>query len=559
MKIRLFPIVGIVLLGAILRFYKLDWGQGLLAHPDEYHIVGSVVQLSFPVQMNPHFFSYGTVTIYLIYFTQEILKYFLTILDLQSVMPNLFLTGRFYSALFSTFTIFVIYKICRSFMKKQFSYLASLLVAITPGLIQQAHFATPESTLTFFIFGSFFFIIKFLEQSKIKFLMLASIFLGLALGVKISSIVLIFPLMMAAIIKVSPKKFSLKKPILKIRQILNKLLKLTGFLLAIVITATVTLALVAPYIFLDFPDFRSNFEYEGGLAMGKFSVFYTRQFIDTIPVLFQLEKILPYALGPILLFFSLVGLIFLFINLIQKRKKEILILILAFLSIFLTNSFLFAKWTRFIAPAFPFFAIFAALLLDRYYLKNKFISKLLTIILLIGTFIWTVAFFSIYLHSDIRITASNWIEKNFPQNSFILVEGGNMIDIPLEGNFKRIGFDFYDIEQNPANRLEITKGLSQADYFLVQSRRVFMNHQRLPKLFPITANFYDALFNGDLGFEEIKEFHSYPMLKIGNFKLEFPDEKAEETWSVFDHPVIRIFEKTKQLPINDYAKILENK
>jgi hypothetical protein len=84
-----------------------------------------------------------------------------------------------------------------------------------------------------------------------------------------------------------------------------------------------------------------------------------------------------------------------------------------------------------------------------------------------------------------------------------------------------------------------------------------MNHQRLPKLFPVTSNFYIALFNGSLGFKQIQEFHSYPMLSIGNWKAEFPDETAEETWSVFDHPVIRIFKKTQQLSNENYAKFLE--
>jgi len=340
--------------------------------------------------------------------------------------------------------------------------------------------------------------------------------------------------------------------------LLKKILKFASFMTIIAITATATFALVAPYVFLDFPDFRGNLEYEGGLAIGKFSVFYTRQFINTIPALFQIEKILPYALGPILLLISFIGFVFIVINQIVKPKKEIIIIIIAFLSLYIPNAFLFAKWTRFISPTFPFFAIFACLLLDKLYLKNKFISKFLIIILLIGSFLWTTAFFSIYLHPDVRVTASNWIEKNFPKNSKILIEGGNMVDIPLAGNFNRIGSDFYQLETAAQIRSEIASNLEKTNYFLVQSRRVFMNHQRLPKLFPKTANFYNALFNGTLGFQQVNEFHSYPMLQIGKLKLEFPDEKAEETWSVFDHPVIRIFKKTQQLSIKDYEKILGN-
>ncbi len=552
---KIIPIFLLIFTGVTLRFYKLDWGQGLFTHPDEYHIVGSVTQLSFPVQMNPHFFSYGTVTIYLIYFTQELLKYI-------SLILNTFLIGRFYSALFSTLTIFIAYKICTNFFTKRvFALIAAFLVAITPGLIQQAHFATPESAQIFFLFSSLLFMIKFVKRNKILFLALACALLGFAMGVKISSAVFLAPLIITIFIASYSRKIFLKT--------LVKFIELIG-ISAIIIVAT--FALVAPFVFLDFPAFRSNLEYEGGLAMGKFPVFYTRQFTDTIPVLFQMEKILPYTLGPFLLLLGVLGFLNVMLNSFQhlvswvktsgqaqNDKRITLIIVIAFLSLFIPNAFLFTKWTRFISPTFPFFAIFACFLLDKVYLKSKSISKLLTYILLIGTFLWTTAFFSIYLNPDVRITASNWMEKNFPENSTILVEGGNMIDVPLKENFKKISLDFYNLETDIQTKSTIAAGLEGSDYFLIQSRRVFMNYQRLPKLYPKTASFYNALFAGKMGFTQIKEFHSYPQLEIGNWKLEIPDERAEETWSVFDHPVIRVFKKTKQLSTEDYAKFLEIK
>src|SRR3990172_6069720 len=194
-KYKPFLLLSIVIItGSFLRFYNLDWAQGLFTHPDEYHIAASVNQLSFPDQMHPHFFSYGTVTIYLIYFTQEIIKYLSSTFNFELLTLNSFLVGRFYSALFSTLTIFVVYKICRTFLKTKLSLLAALLVALTPGLIQQAHFATPESVQTFFLFSCLLFIIKFIKQNKLLHLILASIFLGFALGVKISSVVFLLPL-----------------------------------------------------------------------------------------------------------------------------------------------------------------------------------------------------------------------------------------------------------------------------------------------------------------------------------------------------------------------------
>ena len=572
----------LILIGGFLRFYKLDWGQDLFTHPDEYHIASSVAQLSYPNQMHPHFFSYGTVTIYLIYFTQEIIQ----IINHSSLIINPFLIGRFYSALFSTLTIIIVYKICRSFMQTRFSYLAALLVALTPGLIQQAHFATPESALIFFLFGSLLFMIKFIKQNKTLYIILASVFLGISLGVKVSSIASILPLIITIIIKSYPNNLHFRKPFLFIKQVSKALLKFTGLIAISIIVAIITFAIVAPYVFLDYSAFRSNLNYEGALAIGQIPVFYTRQFIDTLPVLFQIEKILPYVLGPFLLLFGILGFLNVMLNLFQHliswakipkhppalafgnsrwragvrndKRITLIILVLAFLSLFIPNAFLFAKWTRFIAPTFPFFAIFAAIALQT--IENKTrrsVYYFLAGVLVFGTVLWTMSFFSIYTNPDIRITASAWLESHVKERSSFLVEGGNMTDIPLAGNFQRTSLDFYSLENDPLTRKKIIDSLQSSDYFLVQSRRVFMNHQRLPNIYPKTAQFYDTLFNGNLGFKQIKEFHSYPKLSLFGVSLEFPDETAEETWSVFDHPVIRIFKKTQQLSKENYAKILE--
>ncbi|MBI2028065.1 MAG: glycosyltransferase family 39 protein [Candidatus Levybacteria bacterium] len=565
----------LVAFSGILRFYKLDWGEGLYSHPDEYHIVSAVNQLSYPSQMHPHFFSYGTVTIYLIYFTQELLKSASSVLSSQFIVPSSFLIGRFYSALFSTLTILLIYKISRVLMNKRFSYLAAFFVVLTPGLIQQAHFATPESALIFFLFLSLFFMMKFIRYNIILYLVSTSIALGFSLGVKISSIVFLFPLTVAILLKSYSRNSS------RLKSTFRSILKFIGLILISLIVAVVTFALVAQYVFLDYQAFKSNLDYEGGLAIGKISVFYTRQFIDTAPVLFQFEKIFPYALGPSLFIFGVLGFIHLVIKAIKilyhssvsphtssrevsnetmkqfNNKTIYVLLIVAFLSLFIPSAFLFAKWTRFIAPTFPFFSIFAAYFLYELTNKMKVFTYLATAIIILFTMLWAMAFFSVYTNPDIRITASKWLESHVKPDSNFLVEGGNTVDLPLHGNFQRTSIDFYALEENSSIREKVVDALYSSDYFLVQSRRIFYNHQRLRNLYPKTARFYDALFNGQLGFEQIEEFHSYPKLSLFGFNIEFPDEGAEETWSVFDHPVIRTFEKKKQLNREEYARFLE--
>jgi hypothetical protein len=151
-------------------------------------------------------------------------------------------------------------------------------------------------------------------------------------------------------------------------------------------------------------------------------------------------------------------------------------------------------------------------------------------------------FFSIYKKPDVRLTATKWIKQNISQNSTILTEEGNTLEVPLSGSFNKMVFNFYNLEDKRV-KAELSTKLFQSDYFIVQSRRVFINHQRLSSEFPNTSSFYDKLFSGESGFTKLMEFSSYPTLSLEKFKFEIDDELAEETWSVFDHPVLRIYQK----------------
>src|SRR5258706_11500399 len=58
----------LIIFGIIIRFYNLNWGSPFYFHPDERNIASAITQLSFPKQLNPNFFAYGTVPIYIIFF-----------------------------------------------------------------------------------------------------------------------------------------------------------------------------------------------------------------------------------------------------------------------------------------------------------------------------------------------------------------------------------------------------------------------------------------------------------------------------------------------------------
>jgi hypothetical protein len=179
----------------------------------------------------------------------------------------------------------------------------------------------------------------------------------------------------------------------------------------------------------------------------------------------------------------------------------------------------------------PFFCLF---------IFKKFKNRFLTLILLILMITPGIYFFQKYFSPDTRVVASNWIELNIPSNSYVLSESGNVINLPLSyTGFKVNNFDFYDQDNIKNLPIEINK----SDYIIIPSRRVFKNN------FLETKKYYQTLFSGVLGFKEIK--------KISNQKDLFLDsENAEETWSVFDSPTIRIYKKVTNLTDDDYQELL---
>ena len=76
-------------------------------------------------------------------------------------------------------------------------------------------------------------------------------------------------------------------------------------------------------------------------------------------------------------------------------------------------------------------------------------------------------------------------------------------------------------------------------------------------MYPLASAYYQSLFSGELGFEHIQTIMNFPTLTVFNKQFVFNDESAEETYTVFDHPVVRIYKKEKSHTKEEYEKLLE--
>ncbi len=102
--------------------------------------------------------------------------------------------------------------------------------------------------------------------------------------------------------------------------------------------------------------------------------------------------------------------------------------------------------------------------------------------------------------------------------------------------------------------------LEQSDYIVLSSQRAAWSTPRLPLTYPLTTRYYKALFEGDLGFELVNQFHAdlhigplYISDTGGEFSWGAPPEigwpppgdlAVEEAFSVYDHPPVWLFRKT---------------
>lgn len=637
------PHTGIEVPGCILNeltgknFFKRETdhsSQGLLQNPN--------------CNLNPHFYAYSQFPLYLSFVSDLLTKPLRNIIIrdparlvsqnqtyVSTEFPQAIFFLRFWSAMASVLTVYFVYRISRrltdTFYEKlkklsvpitesasgkqmhedMLPFLIPLLVALItaflPGLVQAAHFGTTESLLTFFFLwsldNSFSLldtgsnrIMKFWSRKYVN-LLLAAFIAGLALATKFTGLFFFVPPGLALSIN-----------ILRLKNRDRKYLAYSFFYVVLIIlifsAGLLVSAVFSPYNLIEKESYQSAvFGYEREVAMGKFEAFYTVQFKNTVPLLFQVQKVFPYALGIPVFIFGSIGFLFILVKLLHlvyillrsrimnyelriKHKKELslfqipnsyfLILTSSFLIYLIPNAILYAKWTRFLTPVFPFFPIFSGYLLHllvwhlrKYFIRiNVFNSSLFFV--LCSLFIMPgIAFMSIYAREDIRLTASRWIYEHIPDGSFMLSETANVVDIPLglpeknsagtDKKFTVISFDFYHLDENPQLVNQLIAFLDKADYIFIPSRRIFKNYPRFPEKYPVLSRYYSLLFSGSLGFEQVVGISSFPSLGIRNpLMITFPDEDAEETFTVFDHPVVRIYKKVRQYTPDGYQNMLKS-
>ena len=531
----------IITVGAFFRFYNLNWDEGHSFHPDERNIAASVSRVRFPDKLDPEFFAYGSFPIYIYRTAGEVLLKVTKDTSWNYEWGNINLVGRFFSALFSTLTIPLIYVLGRRLFNRYVGLFSAFFFSFCVGVIQTAHFAVTESILIFSVVSVTLLSLLILEHptKKINYLLLGGLF-GASLASKMSTIsFLIIPLTSFFL---TFNKRDYKHRFISI---------ISFFVLGILI-----FLILNPYTVLRFEKFLESMRYESSVVSGALPVVYTLQFDKTFPYVFQIENFF-WQMG-ILAGFSVAGMIVIFSEGIKNRNKKYILFSLFPILYFAYVGSWHTKFIRYMDPLLPFLSISAAFFLYLLIKDFKKLGKLISVVVVLLTILWTIAFFLIYTREQTRITASRWIYENINPGADILTEHWDdglplTINSNNPGQYKIDQLAIYD-EDNENKVNYFSDKLSEADFVVINSRRLYGTLINLDDKYPITQRYYKLLFSGKLGYEKVAEFSSYP--KVLGFEIN--DDRSEETFQVYDHPKVMIFGNTKRLDKNTVYQIIKN-
>ncbi len=576
-KIALFCIL---FLGLFLRLYGNNWDQGMHLHPDERFLtmVGIDVKIppSFSEYLETRTSSFNPANkghAFYVYGTLPILINKIIAQQIYSDTYDQFnLLGRFLSGLADFIVIIIIFKLVGLVEKKlklnpSIKYLSSFLYAITVLPIQLSHFFTVDTFLNLFVWLSFYFAVKLVvivdrhsgkrSASRIGSFdsgvvtSLSGLFLGLALACKISAIYFV-PLIGVFVL------FGLMSFRASTRNLYNIHFWIPTFvgMTCFFVFCYLAVRIGSPYYFetntifnpqlskLFINNIQTLKSFDNPNAMFPPA----NQWIHASPFL-SVTNLIFFGVGPLYFLFAVIGF---FLLLKQKNNKPLLFVLIWVVGFTFTQSIQFAKTMRYLIFIYPVLAIFAAvglsfILASLKKNKNKFGYLSISSFIYLTILVWPAAFMSIYTKDQSRVTASKWMYKTIPQGSTILTEYWDdplplMVQDPRTRNY--IGREVHIFDPDTTEKWQIIdEQLNKADYYIMSSNRGWGSIPTTPERYPVASQFYKKMLNGKGNYSLIKEFSSYPSLRYLGIPLDFPDQWAEEAFTVYDHPLVIIFKR----------------
>lgn len=582
--LRTLILTTLTLLLLYTRLVGIDWGLPYPFHPDERNMADVITRLQCDLRADPlncfepGFYAYGQLPLYIGYVLAQSINTAqgtpFEPISFSDAVLALRLQSVFWSVGAGVLMLIIGARILKSRLRK--SHLSQMVV-LSAGLlfitfqtffIEFAHFGTTESILMFLYLLIVLLTMRMYEKVSYSLVALIGFIVGISAGVKVSGAVYsLLPVSILGYMMLRSSADSLR----------DRVRKFARYVCILGLFGLLGMFVASPHYFIHIDKFLDSMTYEINLSKESHRVFYTRQFDHTIPLLYQLATVFPFLIG------MPSGILFLGVVMMFSWKNANMNIIRTAIILHLVPLIgVFVKWGRFMAPILPLLTIlvFVGFVELSIRFKKHMFGQLILAVLFISILVRGSAYLAVYTHEDVRIEASRWMYRHLPPSSRVLTEFGNIMSIPIADDQTRTDYsspdvirseiNMYEIDSNSTEAQKAQDELASTDYVVIASRRVFANftciwpadsidgltqighapigttRDRCEKKvaeFPLVSDFFYQLTDPNQ-FTLIKTFTSYPRLTLsGKTLVEFPDEHAEEALTVFDHPVVRIYQR----------------
>src|SRR5262245_58440620 len=411
------------------------------------------------------------------------------------------LVGRALSGLFDLVTVWLVYRITRRFTHRRAALFAAGLSAFCVLGIQLSHFWAVDTFLTAFTAAAILGAVRIAQdRSGIAGDLATGLAIGLAAACKITALALFAPAGIALLVRAFHRARSGAR-----RGILGALLAEVPRGLALLAAAAVTVRVFLPHVFRGpgFFSFRLDPRWIEDLKRLKDLSSSVAGFPPALQwagrtLFFPVENFVLWGAGVAFGVAAIVAFLWSFGAILRGDRKQLALapLTLYVLFLFLYHGLTLVKSIRYFYPAYPALAALTGVAFSSWLARARFprLARAVALGVLGVTFLWAVAFTSIYRRLNTRVEATRWIYSHVPPpKAFANESWDDGLPMPMPGYdpARYAGPSMPLFDPDSAQKVElIVKALTEADWVAVTSGRVYLNVTRVPSGLPLSIAHY---------------------------------------------------------------------
>lgn len=412
-------LVGIFLIGLLLRFNGLDFGLPGLFHPDESRKIKIARGMVETGDLNPHYFRHPTFLLYATAFNTWVYSKITGEIPPLSTVAYL---GRSVSATLGSLSVILVFLIGKLLYSRNAGLLAAAFLALSPLHVVCSKYIKEDASLLFFTLLCFYFAVRALKnQCSVKFTLLAALFAGFSASSKYSGLLNISFAFLPVYERIAAA-LNLKRLRFTTYELPFSLLRLFSLPVLIIICFAAGFIILTPFAVLDHEAFLYDF-------LGEKQHMQRGHTVAISPISyywgFHIKRSILSSFQLLFAVLSFIGLGFL----AARAKLFDLLIIAAVLLFYLPSEYVRAKPEpqpeRYVLPCIPFLAIAASEIATRLMRAPstavRYAVVIFTALALIQTAHYSLSHGQA-AKNDTRLQAKNWIREKIPPGSKIIID-----------------------------------------------------------------------------------------------------------------------------------------